>query len=94
MRNKKTGELHRLSITDGKSIPKDHTNDPRFWQSGEDVTVNFSGALSPDIKPGKYDVLLNLYDPLLYGRPEYSIRLANKDIWEEETGFNYDTPHS
>jgi len=88
LRNKKTGKLHNLTITDGKSIPKDHANDPRYWQGGENVTINFSATLPPDVQRGDYDVLLNLYDPLLYGRPEYSMRLANKDIWEEETGFN------
>ncbi len=37
---------------------------------------------------GVYDVLLNLYDPLLYDRPEYSIRFANYNTWEESTGYN------
>ena len=88
LRNKASGELHQLTITDGKSIPTDHSRDPRFWQGGEDVLVNFSEYLPPEVVPGEYDVLLNLYDPLLYGRPEFSIRLANLNTWEDETGYN------
>lgn len=39
---------------------------------------------------GNYQVLLNLPDPYLsiHDRPEYSIRLANKEVWEEKTGYN------
>lgn len=40
--------------------------------------------------PGTYEVLLNLPDPYpsIHDRPEYSIRLANKDTWEASTGYN------
>jgi hypothetical protein len=40
--------------------------------------------------PGRYEVFLNLPDPVLslYGRPEYSIRLANSAVWQPETGYN------
>lgn len=88
LRNKITGELNHLPITDGKFIPSDHSRDPRFWLGGEKVTVNFSINLPLSIKKGSYEVLLNLPDPLLKSRPEYSIRLANDNIWEVETGFN------
>jgi hypothetical protein len=88
LRNKKTGALNRLVISDGQSIPLDHTNDPRFWEGGKDVRVNISIILPPEVKSGEYDVLLNLPDPLLYGHPDYSIRLANQNTWEENTGFN------
>jgi hypothetical protein len=42
------------------------------------------------LPPGQYDRLLHLPDPSprLYGRPEYSIRLANRGVWEPATGFN------
>ena len=40
---------------------------------------------------GDYKVYLNLPDPMpnLHDNPDFSIRLANKDMWEEETGYNY-----
>jgi len=39
---------------------------------------------------GTYAVYLNLPDPAgsIRNRPEYSIRLANKDVWEDATGYN------
>ena len=33
-------------------------------------------------------VYLALEDPLLPGRPEYSIALANDGVWDAETGWN------
>ena len=41
--------------------------------------------------PGDYQILLNLPDdhPRLANRPEYSVRLANLDLWEADTGYNY-----
>jgi hypothetical protein len=87
-RNKQTGALSRHAISDGQSIPMDHTHDPRFWEGGKEVRVSISFTLPPDVKSGEYDVLLNLPDPLLYARPDYSIRLANMNTWEESTGFN------
>jgi hypothetical protein len=88
LRNKKTGKLHHLPITDGKSIPSDHKMDPRFWDGGKTITLKVSMQLSKVIQAGFYEVLLNLPDPLLIDKPKYSIRLANEDIWEKETGFN------
>jgi hypothetical protein len=65
------------------------TTDIRKWFSGNIVceeTVNLPGS----IQPGKYDVLLNLPDayPSLSTRPAYSIRLANDNVWEPQTGYN------
>ena len=37
---------------------------------------------------GSYALLLNLPDPLLSTRPEYSIRLANQSTWDAATGMN------
>jgi hypothetical protein len=40
--------------------------------------------------PGRYELLLDLPDSYgdIASRPEYSIRLANKDCWEASTGYN------
>ncbi len=64
--------------------------DPRRWGAGETHRVVIEEQL-PDILPtGAYRVLLNLPDPepRLHHRAAYSIRLANKGVWEEATGFN------
>lgn len=54
----------------------------------EDLTLNAS--LPDDLVSGEYDVFLNLPDPSssLNNRAAYSIRLANRDVWESETGYN------
>jgi len=88
LRNIKSGGLIKLVITGGDSIPANHNNDPRFWLGGKDYKINVSEKIPENIAKGNYEVLLNLADPLLYGRPEYSIRLANQNTWEEKTGFN------
>ncbi len=64
--------------------------DPRRWMPGTTITVNFAATIPADIPSGEYDVFLNLPDPVprLYHRPQYSIRLANQDVWEASTGYN------
>lgn len=63
---------------------------PRGWFPGNVTTVNIEGGLPANIPPGEYDIFLNLPDPdsRLYNRAEYSIRLANVDVWEQSTGYN------
>lgn len=63
-------------------------SDPRFWFTDEMVYVE--AAFVPK-KAGKYKIYLNLPDPQpnLRNNPRYSIRLANKDMWDEATGYNY-----
>jgi hypothetical protein len=43
------------------------------------------------VTPGDYKLYMNLPDPYpsLHDNPAFSIRLANKDVWEESTGYNY-----
>ncbi|MBP5334038.1 MAG: DUF4832 domain-containing protein [Bacteroidales bacterium] len=64
-------------------------SDPRYWLPGEvtviDQTVNLPSGVS-----GECTLHLNLPDPCqtLRGNSRFSIRLANEDIWDEETGYN------
>jgi hypothetical protein len=88
LRNKNTLQLTRLVFADGLSIPENKLNDPRFWLGGKEIQISLSKALPHDQEPGEYDVFMNLPDPMLPDRPEYSIRLANKNVWDGETGFN------
>lgn len=64
--------------------------DPRFWLRGPRHTIDIRETLSTELDAGSYEVLLNLYDPEpgLARRAEYSIRLANADVWEAQTGYN------
>lgn len=67
--------------------PLDH--DPRTWFSGSH-SISSDICISPNIPPGNYELLLNLPDPepTLYDNPDYSIQLANENVWESTTGYN------
>ena len=41
-----------------------------------------------NVPPGKYEVLLELNDPLFPDNPDYNILLLNKGIAEISTGLN------
>ncbi|MCF6205102.1 MAG: DUF4832 domain-containing protein, partial [Methylococcaceae bacterium] len=76
--------------TDGSSHTVELADDPRFWLSGELQTISGEITIPDNMSKGEFELLLNLPDPepQLHDRPEYSIRLANEDIWEVETGYN------
>lgn len=85
LRNTDDGSVHKTDVTsyDGANT------DPRYWLPGL-KTANLSIPVPSTLASGTYEVLVNLADPspLLYDRPEYSIRLANQNVWEPETGYN------
>lgn len=64
-------------------------NDIRFWFGGETIVISETINLPSSLK-GSYDILLFVSDPAetLKNRPEYAIRFANQNVWEEETGYN------
>ncbi|MCS7480492.1 DUF4832 domain-containing protein [Umezawaea endophytica] len=66
--------------------------DPRAWLPGAH-TVAQTVTVPSSLTPGTYALLLELADPLLPGRPEYSVRTANTGLWEAATGLN-DLRHS
>jgi hypothetical protein len=84
LRNKANGNIYMVDI--------DHGRGNRLWLPGpgETKTLEGSAGIHPDMPEGDYEVLLNLPDPYptLHDRPEYSIRLANLEVWEEGTGYN------
>ncbi|UYZ63624.1 DUF4832 domain-containing protein [Hymenobacter weizhouensis] len=89
IRNKATlAHAAVIPLCDGRSKPANRAYDPRFWQSGTTTTVAMSTTLPASLPAGDYEVLVHLFDPLLYGRPEFSIRLANQNTWEAATGYN------
>ena len=64
--------------------------DPRFWMPGETAIVTLRAKLDKQMS-GEYNVYLNLPDAydVLHDNPAFSIRLANEDMWDEATGYNY-----
>ena len=89
--NKRDVELIFVSVADpAKKFIYPQTADPRFWMAGEKRIVNLACTLDANMS-GEYKVYLNLPDPYasLHNDPRYSIRLANENMWEEATGYNY-----
>lgn len=87
LRNQNTGSNYTMSILQNRS----NTLDPRKWyHEAGDITVTASPTVPRNVPAGTYDVFLSLHDPepLLSNRPEYSIRLANQNVWDEATGLN------
>ena len=70
-------------------IPMD--TDPRFWKPGATTVWESDIDLPSTLAEGvSYNLYLSLPDPAptLYGTPEFSVRLANKDMWDAAQGYN------
>jgi hypothetical protein len=63
--------------------------DVRLWLSGQN-TFEASFTLPRDMPKGTYIVALWMPDKFerLRDRPEYSVRLANRGVWNAEKGYN------
>ena len=64
--------------------------DPRYWLPGDTITVNVNGGIPSDMIEDNFAAFLFLADPeqRLHDIPDYAIRLANTDLWEDSTGYN------
>ena len=81
-----------LVLVDGKgtkTVYEIKDVDPRFWFANKTSIINKSIKI-PAGASGKCTLYLNLPDPkpVLRNKPEFSIRLANEDVWESATGYN------
>jgi len=74
------GAIHRFSLPDN----------PKLWLPGQLHLISGEILIPENFPQGEYQLLLNLPDPepQLNQRPEYSIQLANDNVWEAETGYN------
>lgn len=90
--NKRAVELIFVSTENGKKyvFPQESV-DPRFWLPEEESHKFTLACTLNDMTPGQYKLYLNLPDPYpsLHNDPNFSIRLANENMWEEATGYNY-----
>ena len=87
--NTRDCELIFRNVETKKEFVVKLTNDPRHWcMTDSSVAVNVSAPVPASTRDGEYAVYLNLPDPAasIRNRPEYSIRLANKGVWEDSTG--------
>ena len=64
--------------------------DVRTWVSGTIALSRQTVTLPSDMAPGSYRLALWLPDASanLHSRPAYSIRFANKDVWDAAKGYN------
>ncbi|WP_224994356.1 DUF4832 domain-containing protein [Cesiribacter sp. SM1] len=86
--NQRPVNLILRNISDATEHTLQFQTDIRHWFTGEvQVEQEFSVA---NIPSGEYELFLQLPDKYssIANRPEYSIRLANENTWEETTGYN------
>ncbi len=64
--------------------------DPRRWSPGQEHTFTINVNLPANVAPGTYKLGLWLPDVYtsLRGKPAYSVRFANTNVWEVATGIN------
>lgn len=65
--------------------------DPRVWKGGHAYVLTERIVLPGALQVGaEYNLYINLPDvsPNLHDIPDYSIRFANKNIWDASTGYN------
>ncbi len=64
--------------------------DPRFWHPDEQTNIKAEIGIPETMEAGEYKLYLNLPDMAgtLSSNPDYSIRFANKNTWDTETGYN------
>ena len=87
--NPRAVELILVDGNGNKTVYELDDVDPRYWFAGADIAVDKHITLPADAS-GQCTLYLNLPDPkeTLHDNPRFSIRLANKDVWEDETGYN------
>ena len=74
----------------GAVFPFPQPVDPRTWKPGQRQTLKWALSLPEDMPPGTYQLGLFLPDvsPRLRADPRYAYRLANKNTWDVESGYN------
>ncbi len=87
VRNRKVNLILKNTTNDEVLIFTFNT-DVRKWFSAINLEEIFN--LPENTPPGNYDAYLHIADAYesISKRPEYSIRLANQDIWNASTGYN------
>jgi len=77
---KKKDNKYRIKLKD----------DPRFWFPSEKMAIISQFKLPETMEKGEYDIYLNLPDPreTISSRWEYSIQLANENVWNSTYGYN------
>lgn len=64
--------------------------DPRFWKIKDTVSITYNLGVPLGIPEGEYKLKFNMPAPekKIHDNKDYSIRFANKDVWEAAYGYN------
>lgn len=86
-KNPRDVKMLLINEQSGEEYTNNVNEDPRFWFTDEHHAVGTCFS----VPAGTYKVVLYLPDPKpnLAADPRYAIRLANENVWDEETGYNY-----
>ena len=87
--NPRAVELVLVDGNGNKTVFELKDVDPRYWFAGETITLDRIIKIPADAS-GNCKLYLNLPDPkqTLHDNPRFSIRLANENVWDEESGYN------
>jgi len=80
LKNGESGEIYKVKLD----------IEARLWKPLVENEIEAEIGIPKEMPNGEYELYLNLADPeqTLYANPAYSVRLANKDVWEASTGYN------
>jgi len=77
------------NVASGEKFEYASDTDLRFWNLNDTIIIDVHAGISETIPEGEYDLLMAISNnENLLRRSEYSIRLANTNCWENETGYN------
>jgi hypothetical protein len=87
--NSRPVQLILRNSTTSKSTSFEFNTNIQKWFPGS-IIVSQHFEIPASFEKGQYELLINFPDQYknLQRNPAYSIRLANKDVWEEATGYN------
>ena len=88
--NERKAYIVLKNLTTNQVFPIQMASDPRTWIGPDEITINENLVLPANLTTGNYKLYLSLPDssPVLANRPEYAIRMANDNMWENLTGYN------
>ncbi|GHU93543.1 hypothetical protein FACS1894156_0510 [Bacteroidia bacterium] len=86
-------DVYLLLLTnDGSEVQRIKLNnvDPRFWMAGEYRLVDMALPIPENMAAGEYKLALYLPDPkpTIAAVPDYAIRFANNNLWNDAKGYN------
>jgi hypothetical protein len=80
-----------LKNTATNEIYKAHLDmEPRLWKPAAESVMDVNIGIPAKMAAGTYTLYLNLPDKAesLQTNPDYSVRFANENVWEANTGYN------